>query len=821
MIRSHPVADAGEVDDETAPFYQLDAFKLYKRNPLAFPRHLAISSNYFNSKWTGERRLKNVVAVLEYVPDQSRIQRINSAEELSEIQHDDFGAEFSAGVSAGVGGGGGGGGPADPRAVMRQMSVEMGGTGTSSERAFELFNLVNTEGGGLSPAILNHVLHVSMGKCFDAKEIKELFDSFSEQGVFTQDSFQKLLMSDKLRPREKGRYFVALSLAEAETVRRIMHVNGASIGVEMRLRLLPADFATVDHLTATSIVVPRDDQGATEEYMAVETKQCLRYFDGEMTFTEQDIGVLVRALQRSTCRRRTIFFENVLGCRRRLRQKWESSALAKVFSLRSEFHLLKQRAEVVRMRLAIHAAALTLYEAFQAINSSKNGLLKPAELYGAMDFLGIAGVNETDIIDVFRVSDADGDGNLSFGEFAAMLRYNDEILDGLDKALEESGMLPVVPVDVATLELAPKGEEAIKVLWKSLDDEQARKAEEETQEYKSLENARKRELEEEQDRLDRDNGIGPNPELGPGYAAYDFTVSKLPKKVQGYGVLDFRKEVGGTNSLFADKKSYVVIPLPEHFTGNGGGSRLNQYTLSMYVRFNKRPAVQASLFRTSPLNGSELGTEIVFDAQGCIGNAVGTDEMFGRMPLAQWVHMVITCSAGSELKVYINGQSLVGMMYDNFPDLLCPDGPLSLSVKEGIALFAADVETKMCGGLVRNVTIYDKAMNQYEVDGVCDKMRDVGAWQCAECTARNGWDDTECKMCKRPKPSGGSGGGGGGGGPGDGDDEPVSPSSNLRMMAQAMGYTVTNEMVEAAMLESGHDEQMAMGLLIDKAVSMM
>ena len=54
------------------------------------------------------------------------------------------------------------------------------------------------------------------------------------------------------------------------------------------------------------------------------------------------------------------------------------------------------------MRLAIQAAALTLYEAFQAINSSKNGLLKPAELYGAMDFFGIAGVNEMDIIDVFR-----------------------------------------------------------------------------------------------------------------------------------------------------------------------------------------------------------------------------------------------------------------------------------------------------------------------------------------------------------------------------------------------------------------------------------
>ena len=67
MIRSHPVADAGEVDDETVPFYQLDAFKLYKRNPLAFPRHLVISSNYFNSKCIDNNKLHLLLRKMPYL----------------------------------------------------------------------------------------------------------------------------------------------------------------------------------------------------------------------------------------------------------------------------------------------------------------------------------------------------------------------------------------------------------------------------------------------------------------------------------------------------------------------------------------------------------------------------------------------------------------------------------------------------------------------------------------------------------------------------------------------------------------------------------
>jgi hypothetical protein len=50
------------------PFYKLKDFKLRHQEPLEFDETLFLSSNYFNPNWTGLRRVKNVVMVLEYAP---------------------------------------------------------------------------------------------------------------------------------------------------------------------------------------------------------------------------------------------------------------------------------------------------------------------------------------------------------------------------------------------------------------------------------------------------------------------------------------------------------------------------------------------------------------------------------------------------------------------------------------------------------------------------------------------------------------------------------------------------------------------------------
>lgn len=49
-----------------------------------------------------------------------------------------------------------------------------------------------------------------------------------------------------------------------------------------------------------------------------------------------------------------------------------------------------------------------------------------------------------DVIDVMRTCDADSDQNLNWGEFAEMLRWNDEALGRCDKVLLASGAVKIV-----------------------------------------------------------------------------------------------------------------------------------------------------------------------------------------------------------------------------------------------------------------------------------------------------------------------------------------------------------------------------------------
>ena len=70
-VLAKPVEMSSGGPDSEHPFYPLRDFKLRHQEPLEFPDSLLVSSNYFNPTWTGLRRVKNVVMVMEYAPSTS------------------------------------------------------------------------------------------------------------------------------------------------------------------------------------------------------------------------------------------------------------------------------------------------------------------------------------------------------------------------------------------------------------------------------------------------------------------------------------------------------------------------------------------------------------------------------------------------------------------------------------------------------------------------------------------------------------------------------------------------------------------------------
>lgn len=71
---SRPFGDNNTEGEETEeeynfPFYKLEKFKLFSHHEsLSMPQQLMCSKNYFNNKWSGLRRVKNTIMVMEWSP---------------------------------------------------------------------------------------------------------------------------------------------------------------------------------------------------------------------------------------------------------------------------------------------------------------------------------------------------------------------------------------------------------------------------------------------------------------------------------------------------------------------------------------------------------------------------------------------------------------------------------------------------------------------------------------------------------------------------------------------------------------------------------
>eukprot|EP01036_Dinobryon_divergens_P039743 gene39743-52448_t len=214
-----------------------------------------------------------------------------------------------------------------------------------------------------------------------------IFEKFSKDKMYlTLAQFRSLVTCGLLQPRSGGRYWVGLSLAEAETIRRILHVRknshelipGATTAVALRYSLfsgnnspLAGDGGVVldvsknwmdrNSSTRTNTSSSSSSCMTAPKYEASMVHSAFRFFDCDMHFAPSALNILIRELQGST-RDREIFFQSVIGCRRRMDIKWQETPLARLFYTANEWMALKQRAQAIFIKEALAAKNLTRWE---------------------------------------------------------------------------------------------------------------------------------------------------------------------------------------------------------------------------------------------------------------------------------------------------------------------------------------------------------------------------------------------------------------------------------------------------------------------------
>jgi len=128
----------------------------------------------------------------------------------------------------------------------------------------------------------------------------------------------------------------------------------------------------------------------------------------------------VRALQPNSCDERQEYFFDVRKCRRRRQIPWQGTPIARLFTTPDDYALLQFRAVATKVRSACVKRGLSLVDAFRAFDRDRDGILKPAEVYAGLKWLGVD-IAPNEMQDILRHIDMDGNGIVTEHDFTVAL----------------------------------------------------------------------------------------------------------------------------------------------------------------------------------------------------------------------------------------------------------------------------------------------------------------------------------------------------------------------------------------------------------------
>ncbi len=406
-------------------FYAAADFSVYdksrKGQPPAQLEFLPIamfSRNHSNPDWARKapRRLKNIIITMDWVPDASQLS-------------------------------------VDAAAPAKVLTPEQ-------EAALrEAFETLDADGSGCLEAAEVAVLLEAVGVEESVEAVMARADT-DGNGSLDFGELRDVITRQQLFQLESGRYCVALSLAEAETVRALIH---ASPGEPLlpRHRSHPHRAASISLLAPEGLTLDSSfgHRSAPREN-TLSTDSALRFINSDTAFEPRAINALLRQLQYHDAKVRLDWFLKVRSCRRRPRRDPAVTPLARIFSEVSEYHQLRRAALIARIRHQLYVRNLYVVDAFTRFDDDQNGTLSATELASAIAWLELQ-VNPTTVKELCDWMDSDHDGMISLNDWKHAIGPDARDLVYLDEADDGDGLvLDSMPLDAQGGANAAHGDES-------------------------------------------------------------------------------------------------------------------------------------------------------------------------------------------------------------------------------------------------------------------------------------------------------------------------------------------------------------------------
>lgn len=378
-----------------------------------------ISKNYYEKIWSTKthRRLKNVIVTMDFVPSRAALQEVaaqgkaitGAQEKMLKRAFTGPDGQVSGTISA-----------AELKEVLRAVDVDVDG-----EEGDRLFNKM--------------------------PELRTRPVTFEEL---------KQLLEQRLYYRvQAGRFYVALSLFEAECMRAVMHQ-------QTHLPLIPGKDTAVALRTDRTTLDTTYGYEPAQGFQDSTAMSCFRFIDSQLNYQPREVSLVLRALQENELEKRYNFFVEVRSNRRRNQKDPATTALSKVFITADEHHLLNYKIAAGRITAMLKSRGMYPRDCFAAVDLNRDGLLNYEDLKRGLDWLGLK-LDQVLLLGFMKELDKDRDGYINLDEFKSAVGFEDDGTMAANAAAFNNGMpLPPMPStdkEKKTVNIPPPVLAAIKV----------------------------------------------------------------------------------------------------------------------------------------------------------------------------------------------------------------------------------------------------------------------------------------------------------------------------------------------------------------------